>query len=118
MIFDIVISVKHCGSSCPRLSEPQLPLSVSVLGKDAEESHFTSCSESDIPSHFSRKEPADLSYCSLAISKFSDLLLDSLRPIICCSMDRLALQQASGYLMQMFPNETNGKYQQALSNCG
>lgn len=40
------------------------------------------------------------------------------RAIIYCSVARLALQQASGYLMQMFPNESDGKYQQALSNCG
>lgn len=40
------------------------------------------------------------------------------RAIIYCSAARLALQQASGYLMQMFPNESDGKYQQALRNCG
>lgn len=38
--------------------------------------------------------------------------------IIYCSVARLALQQSSGYLMQMFPNESDGKYQQALRNCG
>lgn len=64
-----------------------------------------------------QKEVDDLLCHSLAISKSSSMLLDSLRPIIYCSTARLALQQASGYLMQMFPNETNGKYQQALSNC-
>lgn len=64
-----------------------------------------------------QKELDDLSCCSLAISKSSSDLSDSRRPIIYCSMAQLALQQASGYLMQMFPNKTNGKYQQALSNC-
>lgn len=67
----------------------------------------------------SKKEDlsADDLFCRVAISKSSSLLLDSLRPIIYCSTVRLALQQASGYQMQIFPNETNGKYQQALSNC-
>lgn len=63
------------------------------------------------------KELADLSCCTPAISKSSVDLSDSRRAIIYYSMAQLALQQAPGYLMQMFPNEMNGKYQQALSNC-
>lgn len=63
------------------------------------------------------KELADLSCCTPAISKSSVDLSDSRRAIIYYSMAQLALQRASGYLMQMFPNEMNGKYQQALSNC-
>lgn len=60
----------------------------------------------------------DLSHCRPAISRSSGDLSDSRRPIIYCSMAQLALQQTSGYPMQMLPNETDGKYQQALSNCG